>query len=134
MKNQSHFTMRKYHKLLGEPKSWQFVEKNDYKWYLFMSLSFYFWLHLICGTQDCHCIVQELLLQCTDYTFVANRLQCAVGCGILVPRPGIKPTSSALQGRFLTTGPPRKYLSLSFKDEIQNCFLQYQDLYSLAAT
>ena len=27
---------------------------------------------------------------------------------ILVPHPGIKPVSSALQGRFLTTGPPGK--------------------------
>ena len=96
--------------------------------YLFF---FFFWLHLSCSTQDPHCIVQELLLQCIDYTFVANRLQCTAGCGILVPWPGIKPTSSALQGRFLTTGPARKYLSLSLTDKIQNCFLQYQDLYSL---
>ena len=28
--------------------------------------------------------------------------------GILVPQPGIKPTSSALEGGFLTTGPPVK--------------------------
>ena len=27
---------------------------------------------------------------------------------ILVPHPGIKPVSSALQGQFLTTGPPGK--------------------------
>ena len=32
-------------------------------------------------------------------------------CGILVPWPGIKPTSPALEGRFLTTGPPGKSLS-----------------------
>ena len=37
-------------------------------------------------------------------------------CGILVPRPGMKPTSPALEGRFLTTGPPGKspVLSVSF--------------------
>ena len=29
-------------------------------------------------------------------------------CGILVPEPGIEPTSPALVGRFLTTGPPGK--------------------------
>ena len=29
-------------------------------------------------------------------------------CGILVPQPGIKHISSALEGRFLTTGPPGK--------------------------
>ena len=31
-------------------------------------------------------------------------------CGILVSQPGNKPTSPALQGRFLTTGPPGKPL------------------------
>ena len=35
----------------------------------------------------------------TSYRFV---------CGILVPRPGIKPTFSALEGGFLTTGEPGK--------------------------
>ena len=29
-------------------------------------------------------------------------------CRILVPRPGIEPTSPALEGGFLTTGPPGK--------------------------
>ena len=33
---------------------------------------------------------------------------CSVACGILVPRPGIKPTSPALQGGFLSTRPPEK--------------------------
>ena len=28
--------------------------------------------------------------------------------GILVPQPGFKPTSPALQGRFFTPGPPGK--------------------------
>ena len=31
-----------------------------------------------------------------------------VACGILFLRPGIEPTSPALQGRFLITGPPRE--------------------------
>ena len=35
-------------------------------------------------------------------------LSCPVACGILVPQPGIEPTSPALEGRFLTTGPPGK--------------------------
>ena len=30
--------------------------------------------------------------------------------GILVPQPGIEPTSPALEGGFLTTGPPEKFL------------------------
>ena len=34
-------------------------------------------------------------------------------CGILGPQPGIEPLSPALQGRFLTTGPPGKSPLLS---------------------
>ena len=33
-------------------------------------------------------------------------------CGILAPRPGIKPTPSALEGEVLTTGLPGKSLQL----------------------
>ena len=35
---------------------------------------------------------------------VAWGLSYPEACGILVPQPGIKPTSPALQGEFLTTG------------------------------
>ena len=42
-----------------------------------------------------------------------RRLSCPVACGILVPWPGIKPVSPALEGRFLTTGPPGKSLPSS---------------------
>ena len=34
----------------------------------------------------------------------------AQACEILVPRPGIEPTSPALEDKFLTTGPPGKSL------------------------
>ena len=36
------------------------------------------------------------------------RLSCFMACRILVPGPGIKSTSPALRGRFLTTGPNRE--------------------------
>ena len=36
----------------------------------------------------------------------ASRLSCPTACGVLAPRPVSKPKTSALQGRFLTTGPP----------------------------
>ena len=36
---------------------------------------------------------------------------CSETCGILVPRPGIKPASLALAGGFLTPGPPGKSLN-----------------------
>ena len=39
---------------------------------------------------------------------VVRGLSCPMACGILVPRPGIKPVSPALQEGFLTTGPPGK--------------------------
>ena len=39
-------------------------------------------------------------------SLVAYALSCSAACGILVPWLGIKPTSPALQGGFLTTGPP----------------------------
>jgi len=39
---------------------------------------------------------------------VAHELSCSKPCRILVPQPGIKPASPALQGGFLTTGPEGK--------------------------
>ena len=38
-------------------------------------------------------------------------LSCPEACGILIPQPGIEPASPALEGRFLTTGPTRKFLT-----------------------
>ena len=38
----------------------------------------------------------------------ACRLSCPQVCGILFPGPGIEPTSPALQGMFITSGPLRK--------------------------
>ena len=45
----------------------------------------------------------------------AHGLSCPAACGLLVSRPGIKCTSPALEGRFLTTGPPGKSLKWSLK-------------------
>ena len=41
-------------------------------------------------------------------------LSCPIACGILVPLPGIKPLSPALEGGFLTIGPPGKSLPRAF--------------------
>ena len=41
-------------------------------------------------------------------------LGCLVAYGILVPGPGIEPVSPALQGGFLTMGPPGRSLLLVF--------------------
>ena len=41
---------------------------------------------------------------------VALGLSCSIACELLLPGPGIKPMSPALQGGFLTTGLPGKSL------------------------
>ena len=46
---------------------------------------------------------------------VAYGLRCPATCGILVPQPGIKSASPALEGRFFTTGPPGKSLVSYFR-------------------
>ena len=45
---------------------------------------------------------------------VVRRLSCSAARGILVHQSGVEPASLALQGGFLTTGPPGKSQSLSF--------------------
>ena len=40
--------------------------------------------------------------------FATCGLNCPGACGILVPRPGMELMSPALQGGFLTDGPPGK--------------------------
>ena len=52
----------------------------------------------------------HLSMRCLDSGCGALGLSCPMACGILVPWSGIKPASLALQGRFLTTGPPGKSL------------------------
>ena len=51
---------------------------------------------------------QDLPLQFEAFVGVAHGLNCSAACGILVPPPGIESKSPALQGGFLTTGPPGK--------------------------
>ena len=45
---------------------------------------------------------------------IVRGLPCPGACRILLPQPGIEPSSSTLQGRFLTTGPPGKSESRVF--------------------
>ena len=64
-------------------------------------------LGLSCSTWD---LYSSHSVFCCKVSVVVgpNRLSCPVACGILLPQPGIEPTSSASQDRFLTTGPPGK--------------------------
>ena len=54
------------------------------------------------------CSMPALYLRHVGSVVVAFGLSCPAACGILVPQSGIKPASSALEGRFFTTGPPGK--------------------------
>ena len=54
-------------------------------------------------------VAHGLLCSCgTPVQQQCRGLSCLETGRILVPLPGIKPTSSALEGRFLTSGPPEK--------------------------
>ena len=56
-------------------------------------------------------VVHKIFLCPVGSLDVVPGLNCPTACGILVPQPGIEPTSPTLQGGFLTTGPPGKFLS-----------------------
>ena len=45
----------------------------------------------------------------TVSSVVVGGLSCPTACGVLVPGPGLEPTSPALEGRFPTTGLPGKF-------------------------
>ena len=75
-----------------------------------------------CSMQDLHCSMRDLSLRHVGFSSCiaraslslcctgsrACRLSCPAVCGILVPWPGIEPRLLALEGGFLTTGPPGK--------------------------
>ena len=56
----------------------------------------------------------------------APRLSCSAACGILVPQPGIEPTSPALQDRFFTTGPQEKSHLFYFKISLSCCSISWK--------
>ena len=53
-------------------------------------------------------------MQCMDPLVGVHWFSCSELYGISIPWPRMEPTSPALQGRFLTTGPPGKSLSSIF--------------------
>ena len=60
------------------------------------------------AVRDHSLVPQLLLLRSTGSTVVARGLSCSAACGILVSRPGIEPSSPALEGGLSTTGLPGK--------------------------
>ena len=89
---------------------------NIYLFYLFLVA-----LGLSCGTWDLHCSAQASLS-----LVVVHELSCPTACGILVPRPVIEPASSALVGRFFTTGPSGKSLNVFLKQSVTRTSLMVQ--------
>ena len=94
---------------------------------------FFFFLTFInSGASGFSCSMQDLLFQLEDSlvmahglrgswasVVVAHRFSCSLVHGILFPQPGIEPSSPALSGRFLTTGPlwgspPHTFWKLTF--------------------
>ena len=59
----------------------------------------FFFLFSSCGVQAPGCVGSVV---------VVHRLSRLTACRILVPQPGIEPTSPALEGGFFTSGPPGK--------------------------
>ena len=82
-------------------------------------LLIYFWLHWVFVSADriffC-CSVQASLAvahagvssRARGLVVAVQGLRCLGACGILVPQPGIEPSSPALEDGFLTPGPPGK--------------------------
>ena len=99
--------------------SWEAVSGT-----LFHTSCFFFWLLGFSFNMRDFCWGAWTLLLChMGSVVVAQVLSCPVACGILVPQPGIWDLSSwtrnqtcvpCIQGGFLTSGPPRKFLHTSF--------------------
>ena len=105
-----------------------------YIWQIRFNSFFFFFqtyfaaLDLNCGTRDIHCaMLASAVAACSLSLIVAHglqsmrasvagvhRLSCSKACEILVPRPGIKPSSPALQAGLLTSGPSGKSLADSW--------------------
>ena len=63
-----------------------------------------------------------LVAVCGISLVVQFRLNCAEAYGILVPWPGIKPASPALEARFLTIGPSGKFPALLYERKERELF------------
>ena len=100
----------------------QLISRERCLWLFVLVLFLKKYLFVYLAASGLCCVTWVLSLRCMDSlvgahvrqsrgsVVRAHGLSCSTACGILVPRPGITPTSPALQGRFLTTGPPPEYL------------------------
>ena len=70
--------------------------------------------HQACPAVLCLCAQLSSSLPWAGLLLFQNTGPGASACGILISRPGIEPVSSALAGRFLTTGLPGKSISPAY--------------------
>ena len=100
-----------------------FVHQSLTRMYLFFKkkiiyVFIYFWLsRVLVAARRIFVAAHGSSLRCVGFSLVVARagsvvaaceLSCSAACGILVPLPGIEPMPPALEGGFLTTGPPQK--------------------------
>ena len=80
--------------------------------FFFQKNVLFIWLNqlLVLALWDLGCVTWNFLFRCMTSLIVVRGFSCSMAYGILVPQPGIEPTSPALQSEFLTTGPPGKSL------------------------
>ena len=76
------------------------------------------------------------ILHCGTWKLSSCGMQacCSGACGILVAWPLIKPVSSVLQGKFLTTGPPGKSFSFFLVLRLWYVFYTYSASHFKLAT
>ena len=74
-------------------------------------IAVFFFIFIYLAVLGLHHVMLNPSFGRADPLIVTHRLSCPATCWILVPWPGIEPASLALQGRFLTTGPPGRSAS-----------------------
>ena len=120
--NSIDMSLSKFQKIVKDREAWHAVVHRVTSF--FFNLCIYLF-DLSYGMQDLHCIMQDLSLWRVGSVVVVCRLSCSIACGIFVPLPGFEPISPTLQGRFLTTGPPRKSILLGSltNDDTNTCII-----------
>ena len=86
--------------------------------YLFGCIRSYLWHTGSSLHHERSFVYTDSLVVVPGFSSMALRLSCFMPCRILVPQPGLEPMSPALQGGFLTTGPPGKSLRQTFISNI----------------
>ena len=105
-------------------------------WFVYLFIYLAAWV-LSCGTWVLCCGMRDLSLWHAGSSLWhtgsrARRLGCPAACGILVPQPGIELASPALEGGFLTTGPPGSpnYCNFVVQFEIREYYISSFHLFS----